>query len=300
MRRSAFAAGVIVSAMALLAITGCAGPMSAEEAKTISVGQTIEHGEITVGLENIRISKDATVLEAWYDAGTLADGDVGPMAAHSNRFAELVVNGEEILRGDGGVGFGCGEVGKLIFGPLPEDARELAWEWGPFWASDPLPLELSLPVGPYLQQVADIWDSLDRGEPAPDTWPSGGSPGELGESIQIPLDIEAEVEGRIYRFTLMSVGQDSFTLDYVPANEEASWHPLLGPLTKIVVRDDRGHVYKQCSSYTEWDKQKGFSLKEAGHSFKGEVDLEASMWVLEMEGSGVIYRGPWRFQVSLQ
>lgn len=291
---------VALVSVALLAITGCAEPMSAEEVKTISVGQTIEHGEITVGLENIRISKDKTVLEAWYDAGTLADGDVGPMAAHSNRFAELVVNGEEILRGNGGVGFGCGEAGKLIFGPLPEEAREMTWEWGPFWASEAGSIKLSLPVEPYLQQVADIWDSLDRGEPAPDTWPSGGSPGEPGESIQIPLDIEAEVEGRIYRFTLMSVGQDSFTLDYVPANEEASWHPLLGPLTKIVVRDDRGHVYKQCSSYTEWDKQKGFSLKEAGHSFRGEVDLEASTWVLEITAPGVIYRGPWRFQVSLQ
>jgi len=240
----------------------------------ISVGQAIEHDEIKVVLETVRISKDATTLEAWYDTGMLEP--IEPLSS-----PKLVVDGEEVLLGNGGPG--KGKTGKVTFGPLPENARQLTWEYGPFWGMEDESLNLTLPVGQYLAQIIA----------------TRASSGSSAETERIPLDVSVASKGRIYRFTEMNIGLEGFSLTCVPANEEAAWYPLRGPISHAHIQDDQGSTYIQTTSHVKLAKGEGYSFKEMTLSFKGEPDLKASIWSLEIENPGVIYQGPWRFDISL-
>ena len=238
----------------------------------IPVDEQVEHEGIIVGIKEVVLSSEGATLKFWLDCGPHE-----PLERMGR--PELVVDSSTILRGGGGGGRGCdaSEVKELTFPPIPEDGKELYFQYGPFMGLESGEIVLELPIGSYLS-------TLDAD--------SGG---------KVAMDMIVESQERAYRFTELSAGAHSFSLKYEPANEETRWLPLTGPTTDIVVEDDKGHEFTGQGSGGGggWDKEVGYAIEWGDSDFDGIIDMGASVWKLRVTNPGKVYRGPWEFHIEL-
>ena len=181
----------------------------------IPVNQKIERERITVGVRDVTLSGEETLVNYWYDC-------VPPDSLMYMRGSKIVVDEVQVLEdtgGGGGSGCDASEMKQLEFAAVPADVETLSFQHGPFWGSDSGELVLEIPIGGPLSELESV----------------------LGGDVD--LDIVVELEGLVYRFTLLSARIGRFLLEYEPANEEAKWRPLTGPLTTLFIEDDRGNEF---------------------------------------------------------
>ena len=237
----------------------------------IPINQEIEHEGITVGVIDVTLSGQETLVNYWEDCDPLQP----PMATHGSR---LVVDEGQALRvTGGGGGLGCvrSDIKQLEFDAVPPDVETLSSQHGPFWGSDSGELVLEIPIEGQLSGLKSVL---------------GG---------EVDLDIVAEFEGLAYRFVSLSARIAQFTLGYQPANEEARWRPLTSPFAELVMEDDRGNKLVGNLREIRWDSENGYAYKQELIDFKGALDPKASVWTLRVSRPGKLFRGPWNFEIDI-
>lgn len=237
----------------------------------IPVNQQIERDGITVGVRDLTLSGQETLVSYWYDC-------VPREPLLYMRGSKLVVDERQVLEdtgGGGGSGCDSSETKQLEFAAVPADVETLSFQHGPFWGSGSGELVLEIPIG---GQLSGLESSF------------GG---------EVDLDIVAEFEGLAYRFIGLSAGVDRFSLEYQPASEEAKWRPLTGPLTALFIEDDRGNEFVGAPSRIRWDSENEFAFKQERIAFEGTIDTDASVWRLRVSRPGRVFRGPWHFVIDV-
>ena len=193
----------------------------------IPVNQEIERDGITVGVRDVTLSGEETLVSYWFDC-------VPRQRLEYMQGPRLVMDKGQALEGTrGGIGTACdpSEIKQLKFAAVPAGVETLSFEHGPFWGSDSGELVLEIPIGGELSELESV----------------------LGGDVD--LDIVVELEGLAYRFIGLSAGVDRFSLEYQPANEEAKWRPLTGPLTALFIEDDRGNEFAGTPGPTTFDSE---------------------------------------------
>ncbi|MDP2949533.1 MAG: hypothetical protein Q8P22_08345 [Chloroflexota bacterium] len=239
-------------------------------AQVVLVGQQIEHDGITVGLKEMWLTDKEIILRFWHDCTPFRH-------LETMGTADLWVDGAN-LHGSGGGGPGCDAsyLREFRFPALPRGAREITFRYGPFLGPDIRDLTLELPIGQYLSKLSPKY---------------GG---------EVEMDLVVQSDGLAYKFTKLSADPDSVTLRYEPANDPARWQPLSGPPgVETALQDDKGNKFTISGSGSGWDGKNDYALKDATLSFKGYVDMGATLWKLTASKLGKLYRGPWEFQVDV-
>jgi hypothetical protein len=267
----------LTTLLALVACNSAASPAPATPgpARTgttvIPVNQEIEHEGITVGVVDVTLSGQETLVRYWFDCDTLQES----MPTNGSR---LVLGGGLAMRvtgGGGGSGCGRSDIRQLEFDPIPPDVKTLSFQHGPFWGSDTEELVLEIPIEGKISEMKSV---------------IGG---------ELDLDIVAESEGLAYRFLSLSARIAQFTLTYEPANEERRWRPLTGPFSKLTMEDDRGNKLVGNGREIRWDSENGYAYKHELIDFKGALDRTASLWTLRVSRPGKLFRGPWNFDIEI-
>ena len=237
----------------------------------IPVNQEIERDGITVGVTNVTLSGEETLVSYWYDC-------LPPDSLMYMRGSKIVVDEVQVLEDtgwSGGSGCDSSEIKQLEFAAVPADVETLSFQHGPFWGSDSGELVLEIPIGGQLSELESV----------------------LGGDVD--LDIVVEFEGLAYRFTVLSARVGRFSLVYQPANEEAKWRPLTGPLTTLFIEDDQGNEFVGTPNWIRWDSEDEFAVKRELIDFEGFIDTEASVWRLRISLPGRVFRGPWHFGIDV-
>ncbi|MCH8311051.1 MAG: hypothetical protein IIB17_11240 [Chloroflexi bacterium] len=237
----------------------------------IPVNQEIEHEGITIGVIDLTLSGQETLVRYWEGCDLLQES----MPIRGSR---LVVDEGQVLKATGGGGgSGCGrsDIKQFEFDAIPADVETLSFQHGPFWGSASGELVLEIPIEGQFSEMKSVL---------------GG---------EVDLDIVVEFEGLAYRFVSLSARVAQFTLVYQPANEEARWRPMTGPFAKLVMEDDRGNKLVGNGREIRWDSENGYAYKHELIDFRGALDPTASVWTLRVSRPGKLFRGPWNFEIDI-
>ena len=262
-----------VAAVAVFAIAGNGQTGVAKNFEDIPVNRTIQRGDVSVTLENLRLGEHETQLTYRYDAPS--GEQVEPIGIPT-----IGMPGGDQLEADGGGGFdGAMPVTRTFtFPPMP-NVETITVDVGSFIQYAPATESVDIPVRVALEDVA-----LDG----------------IGERKELPLGVEFSIGAARYRITRLLLDPGSFALVFEPVNEAASRIVLGGQSASFSLTDDHDRRYDGFVAGAEWSPANdgGHVMSYQGLHFNGLPGPDTSSFSLRLDGVGNI-RAPFVFRIDI-
>lgn len=266
-------AASVGTAVAVFTIAGNDQADVAGNFEDIPVNRTIQRGDVSVTLENLRLGERETQLTYRYDAPP--GEQVEPIGIPT-----IGIPGGDQLEADGGGGFdGMMPVTRTFtFPPMP-DVETITVDVASFIQYAPANVSVDIPVGDALEDV-----DLDG----------------IGERKELPLGVEFSIGAARYRITKLLLDPGSFALVCEPANDAASRVVLGGQSASFSLTDDQDTRYDGFLAGAEWSPANdgGHVMSYQGLHFNGLLGPGTSSLSLRLDGVGNI-RAPFIFRVDI-
>jgi uncharacterized membrane protein YccF (DUF307 family) len=263
----------VVAAVAIFTIAGSDQTGVASNFRDVSVGQTIQHGDVSVTLEELQLGDHETRLTYQYNAPS--GEQVEPIGLPVIRLP----NGNQLEADSGGGYDGLMPVTRTFaFSPLPK-VGSIMVDAGSFIQYAPAAVSVDIPVGDALE------DSDGEG---------------VVERKEIPLAVEFSLGDAQFRITKLQLDPGGFALVSEPVNDAASRIVLGGQSASITLTDDQHRQYDNFSAGAGWSPARGGGhvMSYQGLHFEGWPAPGVSFLTLHLDGVGNI-RAPFVFQVDI-
>lgn len=266
-------AASVGTAVAVFALAGNGETGVDGDFEDIPVNRTIQRGDVSVTLENLRLGEHETQITYRYDAPS--GEQVEPIGIPT-----IGMPGGDQLEADGGGGFdGAMPVTRTFtFPPMP-DVETITVDMGSFIQYAPATESVDIPVRDALEDVALYG---------------------ISERKELPLGVEFSIGAARYRITKLLLDPGTFALVSEPANEAASRIALGGQSGSFSLTDDQDTRYDGFLAGAEWSPANdgGHVMSYQGLHFDGLLAPGTSSLTLSLDAVGNI-RAPFVFPVDI-
>lgn len=248
------------------ALTTIAGPwqlsfvpnVEAEQlvSKNFNVDKQVEVGDVQILLQRVHISTTETLV--FYKIQAMKDIAREPLGQPTLEYAGQVLRAKSKYNIDDSL--------VLSFPALPDDVDQFTVTFPRMMSLEGPGLSFSIPVGEHLSKP-------------------------YAKDESIPIDQVVDINAVKFRFTDLTVSENSFTLCYQPFDKNQFSQLLLagpGQVSEIVeATDDKGNHYTVVSAGAIFDRESS-KLQEQQITFEGSLDPEASKLNIRINATGVI------------